>query len=105
MTLKIVPNRCVNISVIMSCMFPTFIFSLLYTTMDYSSPARCAAVLVVFDVGGSRVGESDAWNINRKKSVCEIDQHFSVSELAASHKQWWCYSIKASPGKFCYVKI
>lgn len=51
-------------------MFPTFIFCLLFTAMDYSSPARRAAVQVVFDVGVSKVGESDAWrNINGRKSV------------------------------------
>lgn len=57
--------------------------------MHYSSPARSAAVQAVFDVGGSRVGESDAWrNINGRKCLCEIDQRFSASALAASHKQW-----------------
>lgn len=38
--LKIVPNRRVSISVIMPNAFPTFIYCLLFTTMDYSSPAR-----------------------------------------------------------------
>lgn len=38
--LKIAPDRHVNISVIMPCVFPTFISCLLFTTMDYSSPAR-----------------------------------------------------------------
>lgn len=65
---KIVPNRRVNISVIMPCMFPTFIFCLLFTTMD--GVLSSAAVRVVFDVGGGRVGESDTRrNINGRRSV------------------------------------
>lgn len=99
--LKIVPNRQATISVIMPCMFPTFIFCLLFTTLHYSSPAHSAAVQVVFDVSGSRVGESDAWrNINGRKCLCEIDQRFSASLLAASRKQWlglkFCKHMKIS---------
>lgn len=40
MVLKIAPDRHVNISVIMPCVFPTFISCSRFTTMDYSSPAR-----------------------------------------------------------------
>lgn len=46
MVLKIFPIRHVNISVIMLCVLPTFIFCLLFTTLDYS-----AVLAVVFDVG------------------------------------------------------
>lgn len=83
-------------------MFLTFIFSLLFTTVDYSFPARRVAMRVVFDVGGSTVGESDARrNIHgRKKCLCEIAQHFTTNVLEESHKQWWCYVFKAPLSKF-----